>query len=406
MLRFNKNVEERKTIAHRLGELTGIQPFYTRTPLYTYEVGPYVIDRGGDLLVDENQADPEVLTALMSEGLITGGEVIGTDAPVDEGEEQPFDEGETPDVEETQEADETPEEDADPQEMDTAPQEDSGDETEGGEPELEEACVSTEDDAPAEEGAPTENGATTEDGDTAETADGSVDMGMNFPIPIGQHSGTSLRNLVNLIYSRGALISRATGGHFSVDEELVEALKDDTCAYTKANFLAMLSDYEAQHGEALHGLKITEDEVIFTGFGRAADMDALTAFGQLAVLMNDQALTQKRIQAKHVNDANEKYAMRIWLIRIGMGGAEFKKTRAILMKPLGGHTAFRTPEEAQKAKEKAQRQRDALKAAKLAAQGSVSEGREASDAVQTAPTQPDCGEDTAQETQPTLEAGA
>ena len=366
--------------------------------------------------MDENQADPEILTALMSEGLITGGEVVDTDAPVDETE---FPATEEPPIDDdTLADDETPGEDADPQEMDIAPQEDSGDETEGGEPVLEEASehtedgepiedgASTEDDALAEEGAPAENGATTEDGDTAETADGSVDMGMNFPIPIGQHSGTSLRNLVNLIYSRGALISRATGGHFSVDEELVEALKDDTCAYTKANFLAMLSDYEAQHGEALHGLKITEDEVIFTGFGRAADMDALTAYGQLAVLMNDQALTQKRIQAKHVNDANEKYAMRIWLIRIGMGGAEFKKTRAILMKPLGGHTAFRTPEEAQKAKEKAQRQRDALKAAKLAAQGGVIEGGEASDAVQTAPTQLDCGADTAQETQPVLEAGA
>ena len=394
MLKFNKNVEERKVIAHRIGELTGIQPFYTRAPLYTYEVGPYVIDREGNLLVDENQADPEILTALMSEGLITGGEVVGTEAPVDEGEEQPFDEGETTDVEETQEVDETPEEDAEPQEMDTPPQDDSGDEPETGEPEHEE---------PSE---PTEEGDPTAPSEPAEAADGSVDMGMNFPIPIGQHTGTSLRNLVNLIYSRGALISRATGGHFSADEELVEVLKDDTCTYTKANFLAMLTDYEAQHGEALHGLKITENEVIFTGFGRAADMDTLTAYGQLAVLMNDQALTQKRIQAKHVNDANEKYAMRIWLIRIGMGGAEFKKTRAILMKPLGGHTAFRTPEEAQKAKEKAQRQRDALKAAKLAAQGGVSEGGEASDAVQTAPTQPDCGADTAQETQPVLEAGA
>ena len=391
MLKFNKNVEERKVIAHRIGELTGIQPFYTRAPLYTYEVGPYVIDREGNLLVDENQADPEILTTLMSEGLITGGEVVGTEAPVDEVEEQPFDEGETTDVEETQEVDETPEEDAEPQEMDTPPQDDSGDEPETGEPEHEE---------------PTEEGDPTAPSEPAEAADGSVDMGMNFPIPIGQHTGTSLRNLVNLIYSRGALISRATGGHFSADEELVEALKDDTCTYTKANFLAMLTDYEAQHGEALHGLKITENEVIFTGFGRAADMDTLTAYGQLAVLMNDQALTQKRIQAKHVNGANEKYAMRIWLIRIGMGGAEFKKTRAILMKPLGGHTAFRTPEEAQKAKEKAQRQRDALKAAKLAAQGGVSEGGETSEAEQTAPTQPDCGADTAQETQPVLEAGA
>lgn len=399
MLRFNKNVEERKTIAHRLGELTGIQPFYTRAPLYTYEVGPYVIDREGNLLVDENQADPEVLTTLMSEGLITGGEVIGTDAPVDEGEfpaaEETPDAEEIPAADETPDAVETPEEDADPQEMDTALQEDSGDE-----PEHEEPSEPDEEDAPTEDSAPADSSA------PAATADESVDMSMNFPIPIGQHSGTTLRNLVNLIYSRGALVSKATGGHFSADEELVEALKDDTCTYTKANFLAMLSDYEAQHGEALHGLKITEDEVIFTGFGRASDMDTLTAYGQLAVLMNDQALTQKRIQAKHVNDANEKYAMRIWLIRIGMGGAEFKKTRAILMKPLGGHTAFRTPEEAQKAKEKAQRQRDALKAAKLAAQGGVSEGGEASDAEQTAPTQPDCGADIAQETHPVLEAGA
>lgn len=399
MLRFNKNVEERKTIAHRLGELTGIQPFYTRAPLYTYEVGPYVIDREGNLLVDENQADPEVLTTLMSEGLITGGEVIGTDAPVDEGEfpaaEETPDAEEIPAADENPDAVETPEEDADPQEMDTALQEDSGDE-----PEHEEPSEPDEEDAPTEDSAPADSSA------PAATADESVDMSMNFPIPIGQHSGTTLRNLVNLIYSRGALVSKATGGHFSADEELVEALKDDTCTYTKANFLAMLSDYEAQHGEALHGLKITEDEVIFTGFGRAADMDTLTAYGQLAVLMNDQALTQKRIQAKHVNDANEKYAMRIWLIRIGMGGAEFKKTRAILMKPLGGHTAFRTPEEAQKAKEKAQRQRDALKAAKLAAQGGVSEGGEASDAEQTAPTQPDCGADIAQETHPVLEAGA
>lgn len=355
MLRFNKNVEERKTIAHRLGELTGIQPFYTRAPLYTYEVGPYVIDREGSLLVDENEADPEILTALMSEGLITGGEVIGTDAATteeeaaeggmaqDEGESMPEDAG-------LQETDTVPEADADPQEMDTALQGDSD-----AEPERNESREPTEDGAPIEDGTPTED------------ADESVDMDMDFPIPIGRHSGTTLRNLVNLIYSRGALVSKATGGHFGADEGLVEALKDDACTYTKANFFAMLSDYETQHGEAIHGLKITEDEVIFTGFGRAADMDTLTAYGQLAVLMNDQALTQKRIQAKHVNDSNEKYAMRIWLIRIGMGGAEFKKTRAILMRDLGGHTAFRTPEEAQKAKEKAQRQRDALKAAKLAA---------------------------------------
>ena len=77
MLKFNRNTEERKTIATRLGELTGMQPFYTRAPRYAYEIGPYTVDRDGDLFVDEEQADADILTALMNEGLITGGEVVG-----------------------------------------------------------------------------------------------------------------------------------------------------------------------------------------------------------------------------------------------------------------------------------------------------------------------------------------
>lgn len=383
MLKFNKNVEERKTIAHRLGELTGIQPFYTRAPLYNYEVGPYTVDRAGNLLVDEDQADPEILTALMSEGLITGGEVVGVDVTEDDNGEETG----PCEIEETDaaEGDDEPEAEVSESEAPEA-EEPAAEEAEPEEPSDEEqisdaAEVSTED--------------TTESTETAEaTAEPNtegVDMEMNFPLPISRHSGTSLRNLVNLIYSRGSLISKATGGSFSADEDLVEALKDDSCTFSRANFLSMLKDYEEQHGEALHGVKIADEEVIFTGFGKAEDMDTLTAYGQLAVLMNEQALTQKRIQAKHVDDTNEKYAMRIWLLRIGMGGDEFKKTRAILMKKLGGHTAFRTPEEAQKAKEKAQRQCDAQKAARRELLALISDSKKTGAEETDSPVQPDGG---------------
>lgn len=34
-------------------------------------------------------------------------------------------------------------------------------------------------------------------------------------------------------------------------------------------------------------------------------------------------ISQKRIQAKNVNDENEKYALRTWLIRLGMNGSDF-----------------------------------------------------------------------------------
>jgi hypothetical protein len=69
-----------------------------------------------------------------------------------------------------------------------------------------------------------------------------------------------------------------------------------------------------------------------------------------------------------------------------MGGDEFKQTRRFLMENLGGHTAFRTPEEAEKAKIKSQKKRDALKAAKAAVQAaSNAEGLESSEETSESP---------------------
>jgi hypothetical protein len=229
-----------------------------------------------------------------------------------------------------------------------------------------------------------------------------VPLDLELSFPVSQHNGVTLRNLVNLLYSRGNLIGKATDGHFHVEEGLVDKLKDDTCTLAIMNFINAVNGYEAEHGAALEGLKITTEKVIFTGFPTAPDHEHLTAFAQLAVLMNQQAISQKRIQAKNVNDENEKYALRTWLIRLGMNGSDFKATRKILMENLSGHAAFRTDEEAQKflAREKAKR--DALKAAKQAAQeGSFSAGKTVGQDV-SEPTQPDCGADTAQ----MLEAGA
>lgn len=352
MLKFELNIADRKTLANRMEELTGIHPYYTRAPLYAYDIGNYTIDRDGNLLVEPENADAELLTTLLNEGLIRGGESI---------------------------------ESTDDQPEDTEPTENLADESVA----EEEPDGATEDEPDAEE---------SESEDQPEE----VPLDLELAFPTSQHNGVSLRNLVNLIYSRGRLISKATGGHFHVETDLVETLRDDSCTYTVANFIEALKSYEAQCGTAMEGLVITEEKVSFTGFPTASDYAHLTAFGHLAILMNQQAISQKRIQAKDVNDENEKYALRTWLLRLGMNGPDFKETRKILMENLSGHAAFRTDEEAQKflAREKAKR--DALKAAKQAVQnGDPATGETAAqDAAQ--PTQPDCGADTAQ----MLEAGA
>ena len=378
MLKFNRNTEERKTIAARLGELTGMQPFYTRAPRYAYEVGPYTIDRDGDLFVDEEQADADILTALMNEGLITGGEVVG-DANEREPDTEPDGMQEAREIQdgagESEEIEDPESTESDMTASDSISDEDASEESVSQEPQSDGPDTEETDHAAPEDPEDT-------DGDAA--GEEPLDMNMNFEIPLGAHTGATLRNLVNLIYSRGPLVNQATGGHFEADTGLIEALKDDRCTYTRANFFRAVADYEDQHGKSLYGLTITPETVSFTGFGEAADVDHLRAFGHLAVMMNNQALHQKRIQAKAVDAANEKYAMRIWLVRIGMDGEEFKQTRKILMEKLTGHSAFRTPAEAEKAKAKAQKKRDELRAAKEAAR-LAAEARETGSVADASP---------------------
>lgn len=403
MLKFKLNVAERKTLAKRMEELTGIHPYYTKAPLYSYDIGSYTIDRNGNLLVEPENADAELLTTLLNEGLIRGGESIEStdDRPEDteltaDTDEEPVTEAEAEEME-TEETEQMTE--VGPEALDEQEAEDV-DTAEGGPADAPELDNTAGEDT-AEEDPETEVQEGEESQETEDQPE-EVPLDLELAFPVSQHNGVTLRNLVNLLYSRGKLIGKATGGHFHVEEGLVEKLKDDSCTFAIMNFINAVSDYEAEHGAALEGLKITTEKVTFTGFPTAPDHEHLTAFAQLAVLMNQQAISQKRIQAKDVNDENEKYALRTWLLRLGMNGPDFKETRKILMENLSGHAAFRTDEEAQKflAREKAKR--DALKAAKQAAQeGSASAGETIASA-DAEPTQPDCGTDTAQ----MLEAGA
>lgn len=395
MLKFELNVAERKTLAKRMEELTGIHPYYTKAPLYSYDIGSYTIDRDGNLLVEPENADAEMLTTLLNEGLIRGGESIeSTDDQMENTE--PTDHLEEDSVIEDTEAETEVLDEQEPEDADTAEDEPA----ETGAEEASEPDNTVEDDATENE--PDAEEPESEEQPEAEDQPEEVPLDLELAFPVSQHNGVTLRNLVNLLYSRGKLIGKATGGHFHVEEGLVEKLKDDSCTFAIMNFINAVSDYETEHGAALEGLKITTEKVTFTGFPTAPDHEHLTAFAQLAVLMNQQAISQKRIQAKDVNDENEKYALRTWLLRLGMNGPDFKETRKILMENLSGHAAFRTDEEAQKflAREKAKR--DALKAAKLAAQNGDPATGETVAPDTTRPTQPDCGADTAQ----MLEAGA
>ena len=198
----------------------------------------------------------------------------------------------------------------------------------------------------------------------SEQPDDGFPLDTEISFPLTDHTVQSLTNLICMIHSRGALISKAIGGEFYADQTLVDAIAGHSFR-SIYELIAFIREWEETNPE-LKGIYFADDKIIFSGFGAAPDAEHVQTFTKLAAAMNRMAITQKRVQAKDVDDSNEKYAMRIWLVRIGFGGAEYKADRRILMEHLTGHTAFRNDEEKAKWTERQKAKRDAAKAAKNA----------------------------------------
>ena len=152
---------------------------------------------------------------------------------------------------------------------------------------------------PSEETVETTAEAATEAQD--EPAKDATPDALTITLPLTGHTANSLRNLVTMIYTRGSLISKATGGHFTCPLEQVEALK---------NCLTVESVRERITPDLI-GLTITDEAITFTGFPLSHDPEKIQAYTQLAAQMNRLAKEQKRTQAKAVDTTNEKYIFRI-----------------------------------------------------------------------------------------------
>ena len=224
------------------------------------------------------------------------------------------------------------------------------------------SCDEDESAAPTEIAAEPETAAENDQPEQSEQPDSGFPLNTEISFPLTDHTVQSLTNLICMIHSRGALISKATAGEFYADQTLVDEIAGHEFRSIH-ELVAFIREREETNPE-LKGIYFADDKLIFSGFGAAPDAEHVQTFTKLAAAMNKMAITQKRVQAKEVDDSNEKYAMRIWLVRIGFGGAEYKADRRILMEHLTGHTAFRNDDEKAKWAERQKAKRDAAKAAK------------------------------------------
>ena len=87
--------------------------------------------------------------------------------------------------------------------------------------------------------------------------------------------------------------------------------------------------------------EITEDRVTFAWFPWTGEADERLAYSTFIYMLTKHLKEQKRVNASKTQTDNPKFAMRVFLIRLGMVGAEFKTTRKILLRNLEGSSAFR-----------------------------------------------------------------
>ena len=175
-------------------------------------------------------------------------------------------------------------------------------------------------------------------------------------LPVEGMTAEGLKNLIYLIHSKQYLINRAFAEEvFRIPAALVEALGGTEVSGTET----FLQTFQS-HAEGCRGIGFQDGKITFT-LPTADDPDMIKAFTHLTAAMVQQAKEQKRISPKETIEENEKYYMRIWLLRLGFGGAEGKEIRDLLMKKLKGHSAFRTEENKQRWQEARRNEREAAK---------------------------------------------
>ena len=175
-------------------------------------------------------------------------------------------------------------------------------------------------------------------------------------LPVEGMTAEGLKNLIYLIHSKQYLINRAFAEEvFRIPAALVEALGGTEVSGTET-FLQVFGS----HAEGCRGIGFFDGKMAFT-LPAINDPDMILAFTHLAAAMAQQARGQKRIRPDETIEENEKYYMRIWLLRLGFGGKEGKEVRNLLLKNLKGHSAFRTEANKQRWQEARRNEREAAR---------------------------------------------
>ena len=169
------------------------------------------------------------------------------------------------------------------------------------------------------------------------------------------HTGNTLRNVVNLIWSKQSLLTKALDRHTDiVPASLVNAI-NAVPIDTLEDFAKVVNDgIDAARieGDSELDFNLAEKTISFSFSYASLDFDEVAAFITLCRQINEQAKNQKFSSTKQKETTNDRYSMRCFLLKLGFVVEAFKTERKVLLARLDGNAAFRTEEARLVAEEK------------------------------------------------------
>jgi hypothetical protein len=182
--------------------------------------------------------------------------------------------------------------------------------------------------------------------------------GIHIHLDGADHTPRSLRNFVNIIFSRNDLLYDSLQIEeirkrycMELDQDLVEGMNKkkpitfkqiEEIWYEGTGIVRNQHYHESRyHFINLHSFFHGVGTVELRGFNGTLHAGEIRSYIVLSLAMNHQALTQKSASTKKPQTDNPKFAMRTWLNRIGLIGDDYKNCREHLCKHLEGSAAWR-----------------------------------------------------------------
>ena len=202
--------------------------------------------------------------------------------------------------------------------------------------------------------------------------------GIHVHVDAANHNRQSLKNLIGIMYSKEDMLfkalqvneSRAARWCKKVREPMLQQARKLSSDETKN--LTQLEDiwYEGQGGRSDHYNRtryyaLNLHSVFYRGtvewrcFNSTLNPDRAAAYVNLCLAISAQAIVQRSTVMKKTHSDNELFTFRVWLVRLGLNGEEFKETRNQLLANLDGDRAWRHDKDSYEVNKKKKRNRQA-----------------------------------------------